>query len=155
MSQKWKASSSTHETIRDLIANHHPHLADIVDDIVVVFKDKASVKGDRPILGTTAKAPAILSILGEREYRFVLTIGNDHWTLLKECQREALIDHLLCFIGGKEDEKTGEMKYYMQTPDIFYFSEEEERHGNWRSDIIYPKKDEGKESSDSTIMEII
>ena len=152
--QRWKASSSTHEIIRDLTANHHPHLVDIVDDIVVVFKDKASRKGDRPILGTTAKAPAILSVLGEREYQFVLTIGNDCWVKLNEAQRTALIDHLLCFIGGKEDEKTGEMKYFMQTPDVFYFSEEESRHGNWRADVEYPsnKKDDGdKDTADSNV----
>ena len=156
MSDKWKASSSTQDIIRDLVANHHPHLVDIIDDIVVIFKDKASKKGDRPILGTTAKAPAILSVLGERDYKFVLTIGNDCWMKLTDPQKEALLDHLLCFIGGQEDEKTGEMKYFMQTPDIFYFSEEEMRHGNWRSDVEYPsekkKSDEAQENSNTEII---
>ena len=89
-----------------------------------------------------------------REVSFVLTIGNDCWVKLNEAQRTALIDHLLCFIGGKEDEKTGEMKYFMQTPDVFYFSEEESRHGNWRADVEYPsnKKDDGdKDTADSNV----
>ena len=42
----------------------------------------------------------------------------------------------------------------MQTPDVFYFSEEESRHGNWRADVEYPsnKKDDGdKDTADSNV----
>lgn len=151
MSDKWKASSSTQEIVNQLIGQHHPHLVDIMDDIVIVFKEKASKKGDRHIIGTTAKAPAILSILGEREYKFVITIGNDCWSVLNLEQQTALLDHLLCFIGGEEDEKTGEMKFFMQTPDIFYFSEEVERHGSWRENIKTPSEEEQKTSEDSNV----
>ena len=148
MSDKWKASSSTHEIVRDLVANHHTHLTDVVDDIAIVFKLKASKKGSRPILGTASKAPALLSVLGDRSYKFVLTIADDCWSKLNHDQRIALIDHLLCYIGGKEDSKSGEMKYFMQTPDVMYFTEETSRHGNWRSDIALPDSDK-KESEET------
>lgn len=149
MSEKWKASSLTNELLHDLVGNCHPHLVDVMDDIAIIFKDKASRKGETPIMGTTAKAPAILSVLGEREYKFVITLANDCWALLNDEHRRALLDHLLCFIGGVEDEKTGEMKYFIQTPDVFYFSQEIERNGNWRVDVNLNPEEEEEETSDS------
>ena len=145
MSDKWKAGPEVNEMINNLIGNVHPHLADICNDIAVIFKDKASRKGGVPILGKTSKAPAILSVLGEHSYEFVIEIGADCWVNLTEPQRLALLDHLLCFIGGEEDEKTAEMKYHLTSPDVSYFSGEMERNGNWRADI---KPDGEPEPSD-------
>lgn len=143
---KWKATQETHQVVLDLIANHHPHLADICDDIVVIFREKAPIKGGRPVRGKTSKAPSILSLLGERAYRFVLEIGFDHFNVMDENQRKALLDHLLCFIGGEEDEQTAEMKYFMQEPDIYYFSDEVERNGHWRqelADLLTQEEEDG------------
>ena len=136
MSDKWKAGPEVQEQINHLIGNFHPHLAQISNEIVVIFKEKCSRKGGRPILGKTSKAPAILSVLGEHEYEFVIELGADCWNNLKDNERFALLDHQLCFIGGEEDEKTAEYKYFLTTPDVYYFSEEEERHGNWRTEIM-------------------
>ena len=144
MSDKWKAGSSVQEQINTLIGNAHPHLADIMDEIVVIFKEKCSRKGGIPILGKTSKAPAILSVLGDHAYEFVIELGADCWNQLNEEQRLALLDHQLCFIGGEEDDKTGEMKYYLTTPDVFYFSDEIDRHGHWRPDLT-PKEEETEE----------
>ena len=148
MSDKWKAGPEVQEQINHLIGNAHPHLADIMDDIVVIFKEKCSRKGGRPILGKTSKAPAILSVLGEREYQFVIELGADCWNQLNADQRIALLDHQLCFIGGEEDEKTAEMKYHLTTPDVFYYSEEIDRHGHWRPDLS-PADEADQDGDDS------
>ena len=152
---KWKANEQTHTSVKELIANHHPHLADICDDIVVIFREKSPNKGGRPILGKTSKAPAILSLLGERAYRYVLEIGFDNWNTMLPNQKMALLDHLLCFIGGEEDEQSAEMKYFMREPDIYYFQEEVDRNGHWRQELasLLEEEDEGEDEGEPFIKE--
>ena len=140
---RWKAGDEVQEVIRTLVGEAHPHLADIVDEIIVIFKDKASRKGNQPILGKTSKAPALISVLGERQYQFVIELGADVWVKLDDTQKKALLDHQLCFIGGEEDEKTCEMKYHLTTPDISYFTSEVDRNGHWR-----PSFEETEESQE-------
>jgi len=154
---KWKASEKTHAVVKDLIGNHHPHLADICDDIVVIFREKAPKKGGRPVRGKTSKAPAILSLLGERAYQFVLEIGFDYWNVMTDVQQKALLDHLLCFIGGEENEQTAEMKYFMQEPDIYYFTEEVDRNGHWRQELadLLSEVDEDDETSASPAFSVL
>lgn len=153
MSDKWKAGPEIQEQINTLIGNAHPHLADIMNDIVVIFKEKCSRKGGIPILGKTSKAPAILSVLGEHTYEFVIELGADCWNNLNGEQRTALLDHQLCFIGGEEDEKSGEMKYFLSTPDVYYFSEEINRNGNWRADILPDGEPEAEEGTDAPLLD--
>jgi len=148
---RWKAGEEVQQSLRETVGKAHPHLADIVDEIIVIFKDKASRKGGQPILGKTSKAPALISVLGERQYQFVIELGADTWVLLDDDQRNALLDHQLSFIGGEEDEKTAEMKYHLTTPDISYFSGEVERHGHWRPDLS-PKEEE-ESSEDDALMD--
>lgn len=148
MAEKWKAGTEIQDKINEMVGNHHPHLADICYDIVVIFKEKASRKGGYPIMGKTSKAPAILSVLGERQYQFVIEIGHDVWQKLTEAQQTALLDHLLSFIQGEEDEATAEMKYSLSEPDIYYFTEEVARHGYWRPDLSDKPSEESEEGVD-------
>lgn len=143
---RWKAGEQIQESIKTLIGQAHPHLVDICDDIIVIFKEKASRKGGQPTLGKTSKAPALISLLGERQYQFVIELAADTWNLLSEEHKLALLDHQLCFIGGEEDEKTAEMKYFLTTPDISYFSSEVERNGHWRPDLS-PSEEESEENA--------
>ncbi len=147
---RWKAGDQVQEQIRNLIGQAHPHLVDICDDIIVIFKEKASRKGGRPVLGKTSKAPALISLLGEREYQFVIELAADTWNQLDDAQKNSLLDHQLCFIGGEEDQKSGEMKYHMTAPDISYFSSEVERNGHWRPDL---SENEDEESQDEGLLE--
>jgi hypothetical protein len=144
---RWKAGEEVQETIKTLVGEAHPHLVDIMDDIIVIFKEKASRKGGQPVLGKTSKAPALISLLGERDYQFVIELAADTWNQLDDTQKKALLDHQLCFIGGEEDEKTAEMKYYLTAPDISYFSDEVDRNGHWRPDLS--EKEEEEESAES------
>ena len=93
-------------------------------------------------------------MLGEHTYEFVIELGADCWNNLNEAQRLALLDHLLCFIGGEEDEKSGEMKYFLSTPDVYYFSEEVERNGSWREDMM-PDGVPEEEGSDAPLLDPI
>lgn len=149
---RWKAGEEVQDVIRELVGEAHPHLVDIVDDIIVIFKEKASRKGNYPQLGKTSKAPALISLLGERQYQFVIELGADTWVELEDSQKKALLDHQLCFISGEEDEKTAEMKYSLTTPDISYFSSEVERNGHWRPDF---SKEEETDSEDMELDELL
>ena len=144
---RWKAGDEIQESVRNHIGQTHPHLADIAEDIIVIFREKASKKGGYPVLGKTGKAPALLSLLGERQYKFIIELGADTWANLKDEERNALLDHQLCYIGGEEDEKSGDMKYHLTEPDISYFSEEVVRHGHWRPDLT-PKTEEKEETQE-------
>ena len=146
---KWKASAETHDKLKDLIASHHTHLVDVLDDIVIIFKEKASKKGDLIVYGKTSKAPAILSLLGEREWKFLIEIGYDAWQKLNDTQQTALLDHQLCFITGKEDEQTAAMKYSLTEPDVSYFTEEIARNGHWRPVINLDAETEEGSSNES------
>lgn len=128
----WIASSDVQDVMKKLIANYHPDLALVVDEIAVLFREKASKSGGRVILGKTKKAPNLLSILGDKDYRFILELAADEWQNLDGTQQTALLDHLLCHCGVEEDAKTGDIKYTIKSPDLNFFSAELERHGNWR-----------------------
>lgn len=151
---RWKAGEEVQDTVKTLIGEAHPHLADICDDIICIFKEKASRKGGQPTLGKTSKAPALISLLGERDYQFVIELAADTWNELDEAQKKALLDHQLCFIGGEEDEKSGEMKYHITSPDISYFSSEVERNGHWRPDLSEKEDEESAESENLSLEDL-
>jgi len=130
--ETWKAADDVMDSVKDLIANHHPDLALYVDEIAVIFKDKASMVGDVVMLGKTAKAPSILDVLGDGKYKFVLTIPADEWKDLTQKEKLALLDHLLCGCRVKEED-SGNVKTWVQPPDVSFYKGELERHGVWRT----------------------
>jgi hypothetical protein len=131
--QMWKAGDDVMNTVTDLIAKYHPDLVLCDEEIAVVFKEKASQVGDVVIAGKTAKAPKLLGILGEVDYKFVITLGADEWQSLSDKQRVALLDHHLCACGVEENPKTGSTRFYVRIPDVAFFKDEVERHGFWRT----------------------
>jgi len=140
MGQPYKAGEDIHNTMKDLVAKFHPHLAVITEEIAILFKEKATQVGDAVVAGKTAKAPPLLSILSEREWKFIITLAEDEWQGMTDKQRMALIDHHLCACGAEEQEKDGDMKYYVRLPDVSFFKEEVERHGYWRTSGAAPEK---------------
>lgn len=130
----WKAGKDVMDRVRKLIANYHPNLALIEDEIAVVFKDKATERGGVVIPGNTKKAPALMSVLTDKkfEYKFIIEIGADIWNNLTNAQQEALLDHHLCAMLVEEDEKSGGIKCSLRLPDFVGYKEEFERHGMWR-----------------------
>ena len=144
----WKAATEIQDKVKSLVANHHPDLILVVDEIVVLFREKATKKGGKVILGTSKKAPAILNILADVDYKFIIELAADEWTLLSDDERTALLDHHLCSFQVEEDPKSGEVKYFIAPPDIGYYYGEYERYGDWR-----PKEENKVEEEDGKITE--
>ena len=144
MSDFWKASTDIHKQMLALIGKNHPDLALVSDEIVIVFKEKASKSGGRPVMGTASRVSARMNALGNTDYKFILELAADVWEHeLTSRQREALLDHLLCFCTSELDEKTGEPKCAIRRPDILAFTDNLGRYGNW-----FPKFEEEGEEGD-------
>jgi len=130
----YKAGPDVMEMIQKLIANYHPHLVLIEDDIGVVFREKAQKVADMTIAGATKKAPPLLPVLTDKKftYKFIIEIGADAWQELDNRQREALLDHHLCAMKVEENADTGEIKCIIRPYDFSGYKEEFERWGMWR-----------------------
>jgi hypothetical protein len=129
----WKAGPDVTATVKDLVANHFPKLATVEDEILVIFKEKAGKTGDKVIMGKTAKATPLLGVVGEQEYKFVITLAADEWTALSGGDQRALLFHHLCACGAEENPQTGDMKFYVRLPDVNFFREEVEEFGFWHT----------------------
>lgn len=130
----WKAGTEVMAMVKKLVAQYHPHLALIEEDIGVVFREKATEKAGLVIAGATKKAPPILPILTDKKftYKFIIELGANAWNELDERQKMALLDHHLCAMKVEEDANTGEIKCVLRPPDFVGYKEEVERWGMWR-----------------------
>jgi hypothetical protein len=134
----WVVEDDIMESVRELIANHHPDLVPVEKEIAVVYREKAAKAGDVVQLGKARKAPPLLGVLTDTKWKFVLEIAHDEWQNLNNKQRLALLDHLLCSCRTDEDEVTGDVKKHYLVPAIPYHKEEVERHGWWRTGHTKP-----------------
>ena len=130
MSSIYKADPDVVDMVKDLIAKNHPDLVLVVDEIAVVFREKAAQRGGRAVLGKSAKASPLIGVLGDTDYKFVLELGGDSWLELTSRQRNALLDHLLCSCLSVEDD--GKLKFSIAPPDVSFFWDELDRWGDWR-----------------------
>lgn len=128
----WEAGSDVWAIAQDLISKHHPNLALVDKEIAVIFRGKATKSGGQVVLGRSRKANALFKVLGKNDYKFILEIAGDEWGHLSDDQHIALIDHLLCACHVEEDEKSGEVKCSIASPEVSFFWEELKRHGDWR-----------------------
>ena len=129
----WIAGNEVTSQLKEVIRDFHPQLLPVQDEIAVIFRDKASKRGGKISLGTTKKASPLLSLLGEKDYKFVIELAADEWKSLPSPEKVALLDHHLCACGSKEVEQTGETRYFVEPPDVSFFWDELDRHGAWRS----------------------
>lgn len=118
--------------ILESLLGHHPDLVLVEDEIAVIFREKASKKGGKIILGNAKKAPALVGVLGETDYKFILEIAADEWQSLNSKEKTGLIDHLLCACRVEENANTGEMKCFIAPPDVSFYWDELDRNGDWR-----------------------
>lgn len=140
----YMADDDIQNTVKELIANHHPDLVMVEDKIAVIMREKASKAGDAVFLGKSKKAPAIMAVLGTRDWQFIIELADDEWQSLNNKQRVALLDHHLCACRVDVDEQSGGVKRtYIQPPDVSFFRDEVERHGFWRSGRTFkpPERD--------------
>ena len=127
----WKAGKDVMDQMETLLG-HHPDLALVEDEIAIIFREKAAKKGGKVVLGSSKKAPSLLGVLGDTEYKFILELAADEWQGLTNKQQLALLDHLLCGCGVEENPTTGTMKCFIRTPDVAFFWDELDHHGDWR-----------------------
>lgn len=138
----WKANDEIHAKMKALIGQHHPDLTLVMDEIVVVFREKAGKSGGQVVLGNSKKVAAIANAIGNTDYKFVIELAADQWeNELTSKQREALLDHLLTACRCEEDPKSGDLKCTVAKPDIMAFRENVERYGMWFP--VEEKEDEG------------
>lgn len=138
-SEQWIAGLDVINTVKSLIAGNFPLLAQIDDEILIIFKEKASKVGDSVVAGKTSKANALLALVGEIDYKFVLTLAGDEWQSMGDPEREALLFHHLCRCGAEENPQTGVLRTFIKIPDVSFFREEVEKYGFWRTSGTTPE----------------
>ena len=116
----WEAGTDVWKLVQHHISHNHPNLALVDKEIAVIFRAKASKSGGQVVLG-------------KADYKFILEIAGDEWGKMGDPQRSALIDHLLCACKVEEDEKTGDLKFSIASPEVSFFWDELKRHGDWRT----------------------
>lgn len=130
MSSIYKADPDVVDMMKELVGKYHPDLAIVIDEIAVVFREKAAQRGGRAVLGKSAKASPLIGVLGDTDYKFILELGGDAWLELTSRQRNALLDHLLCACRAEEED--GKVKFSIAPPDVSFFWDELDRWGDWR-----------------------
>ena len=129
----WKAGKDVKKLMSQLIAKHHPDLALIEHEIEIIFREKATEKAGKVILGSTKKAPPSLPVLTDKNYtyKFIIELGADAWSSLSDRQRQALLDHHLCSMLVQEDAEKGTISCSIRPPDFSGYKGEVERWGMW------------------------
>lgn len=153
----WHAPDEVQQQMKDLVGQNHPDLALVVDDILVLFRDKCATSAGRRIYGKAVKSNAYINATAQKEYRFLLVIGADGWDELNSRKREALLDHLLCACRCEEANKEGSeenLRTYTVNPPIQCFPDNVKRYGMWFPDHD-EDSDEGLGPEDKTGRQIV
>lgn len=119
----------------ELIRLHHPHLDRV--RIEYVWRDKASVKGGKIVLGKARKVSGLNAYLSRPDPDsdvyvdyFVIEIAADTWAALNEDQQRALVDHELMHCGLDAN-----FRLTLVPHDCEAFVNEIVRHGLWKRDL--------------------
>lgn len=134
--EMWAANEEVRSMMEHLIREYHHDLLPVMDDIAIIFREKAANSSGNPVFGKTKKTPALLSVLSNKTYKFVIELANDVWVTLDGGQQMALLDHHLCACVVEFDEESGEYKSSLRAPDVVAYKEEVERHGTWRPEQV-------------------
>lgn len=139
----YRPASEVARIATDLIAKHHEHLGDVEAEMQFVFRDKASKKGGRVVLGAARKVSGLNAWLATDQDEaydedapgfFVIEIAEDEWQRLSDKQRVALVDHELshCVIEWDDD---GVPTLKIRSHDLEEFTTIVKRHGLWKEDL--------------------
>jgi len=133
MAQVYENAEAVETIANSLIPTHHPDLA--TAKFRFIFKEKASKKGGRPVLGTVKKSSDLLYFLIDVHY--LVEVPLEIWNTLEEAKRVALVDHLLerCF-GEESEELGGQMVWKIREPEVQEFASILRRHGAWTEDLV-------------------
>lgn len=126
----WKAGEDVYDLMREVIAKHHPDLALVDKEIVILFREKAAESAGIPQMSKISKIPDWVSELGAENWKFKIEIAADIWKNLIPPHKEALMDHCLCGLVV-EEKKDGSLKCSIRPEDLKLYEEEAQRHGIW------------------------
>lgn len=121
----WKAEGI--QSIIKQYLKYHPDLAGAT--IGCIFREKAMKSSGRQVVGKVRTVSDRWKPLLQKNYDFVIEIGEDAWADLYQDQKEAWIDYLLQQCYGEQDEDSGEITWKTRDPSIRVFPETIERHG--------------------------
>jgi len=140
----WRARTEIHDKVMHLVAQNHPDLALVSDEILVFFRETATASAP---LGSIKKATAEHEALRGESLSFIITLPADTWENLTSRQQEACLDFLLCAAQCEEDPKNGTLKKKIVKPDVMIFRENFERYGLWQ-----PEEKSEEEQTDEEVM---
>lgn len=132
MAEMWKADDDTTKLMSDIVIEFHPDLVEFIEQIALIFREKAAKRGGQVVLGKASKASPLFGVLGDVDYKFIIELPADEWEGLTAKQKRACLDHHLCGCRADHDEETGETKFYIAPYEIAFYYDEYDRHGDWR-----------------------
>jgi hypothetical protein len=132
MPKEYVDAESVQTMAQQILPTFHAELAEA--DIRYYFVTEHSMKNGRPLYGKARKMSGSLHFLTGHD--FVIEVAMDLWNEMPDAQRRAVIDHLLEYCTGEEDEDSGEMRYTMREPDVKEFATILRRHGAWNNDLV-------------------
>lgn len=119
----------------ELIQDFHLHLENV--RIEYVWRDKASARGDKVVLGKARRVSGLNAFLSRMDQEndewqdyFVVEIAADTWAGMSAAQRKALVDHELAHFGINEK---GQL--VLVHHDIEEFQAVLQRHGAYKPDL--------------------
>lgn len=128
MAIEWsKAPQSVITIAEQLIEKHHQRLEGF--RIAFVFRSEPGMSKGNKVYGRVSKVNDQTKVYFS--YDFLIWISEPDWTNFGDHQRQALVDHLLCFCG--QNPETGGAT--LNGPDIIEFSSVLERWGIWRKEL--------------------
>ena len=129
---------------RDLIVEHHSHLADDNVEVRFVFRSEHAERHGTIVMGKARKVSGLAAWLVAQEAKtgdeegepfFVIEIARDIWDHLDGPQRSALVDHELAHCRTKTN-KDGDLVLYVAEPEVSDFASVVSRHGLWRPNLV-------------------
>jgi len=133
MARIYDNADSVETMAQKLIPNYHAELSSA--RIRYVFVDKASMKSGKPVPGKARRITGAMEFLTDAD--FVIEVAADVWNEMTSEQRMALVDHLLEYCTGEEDEEDAgaPMKWRLREPDVKEFGTILHRHGAWNENL--------------------
>lgn len=122
------------EALLPALRRHHPHLEDA--RIVVLSGPLGHAEGCKTL--GRARRPraterALIEALGATPPAYVIEVDADSWSVLGVPERQALLDHELCHMAGREVEEDGKLgDWKLRGHDLEEFLPVFQRHGPWR-----------------------
>jgi hypothetical protein len=133
MPKDYSDAESVQILAEGMVPTFHAELVDA--KIKYYFVSEHSMRGGRPIYGKARKLSGALQYLSG-DFDFTIEIAMDLYNNLNPAQKRAVVDHLLEYCTGVEDEESGEMKWTMREPDVKEFATILSRHGAWNDTLV-------------------